>query len=225
MSPMLLFRSSRPIFYRFLWAIFVSTLACTCMVVGFGQSTSGGESVLMRTAYVAAACLLFPDVLEGAYIARGSAKTHRMLHFWIYAFYMGYFFALLNILIFWEGMENAGGLLLRWSLMGAFFGTIMSCVGAHKYEMMTDMYDLERPTTDHFLGFLYYGLPIFLVSILAGLYIGQPIDGWDDGYFLFQMVFLGSIMPLYSLEKSRLWELSMPRIVGGIILVYGLLAM
>ena len=136
-------RISNPSGFSALVAALMSAFAFVFMTTGFGILTERGQSALLRTFYIAATYLLMFDVVECAYIAQGNAQNKRGPHFWIYAFYMGYFWMLLMLLMNWDGIESAKRLLLTWGIAGAFFGGVISQLGTPDRLALEDRYDLE----------------------------------------------------------------------------------
>ncbi len=194
------------------------------MATGFGPFGAHGASIAMRTTYIAAVCLLMFDVIESAHIARGTSRDRRNPYVWIYAFYMGYFWCLMMMLMFWRGAENIGMLLVQWGVAGAGFGLWMAFFITPPHGCPSGRFDLDNPPTDRPLGRLYIFWPIILVILITALVSFPPDTGWRDGYLLFQMIFLGSMMPLYNYAKPLLWRAALPRLIGFTLLLIGLLA-
>ncbi|MEM6373986.1 MAG: hypothetical protein AAF727_14570 [Pseudomonadota bacterium] len=216
-------RLTQPSLFSVLVALLMAGFAFVFMQTGLGvfTGTDAGRHVLMRTMFVAATCLLMFDVLEGAFIARRGVD-HKNPHFWIYGFYMGYFWMALMVLMQWDGMESAPRLLLTWGLGGVFFGGVMSWLGEPKRASLEGIYHVDKPVTGSAFAFLYYAWPAVVVGLLATFLAFPPVQGWDDRYFLFQMVFLGSVMPLFHHDRSQMWRHIWPRLLGLGLLVAGL---
>jgi hypothetical protein len=217
------FRVSNPNLFSIMLASLTAAFAFIVMTKGVAYTTSS-QSVIMRTAYVAATCLLMFDVMESAYIARGPDRNRKTIHFWIYAFYMGYFWMLLMVLMNWEGIQSASRVLLTWGCAGVFFGLAMSWMGARDHAALEHRYQLDKPATGHSLGFIYYIWPVLLVAVIVGFLIFPPTSGWSENYFLFQLVLMGTVMPLYAYRTGQFWENFWPRGLGIGLLLFGLLA-
>ena len=159
------FRASNPNLFSIMVASLVAAFAFIFISTGFGvfADTTSSQSVIMRTAYVAATCLLMPDVIESAYIARGSSRKPKTIRFWMYAFYMGYYWMILMVLMNWEGIQSASRVLLTWGCGGVFFGLAMTWMGVPDHAVLKHRYQLDKPTTEHSLGFIYYIWPIIIV--------------------------------------------------------------
>lgn len=218
------FRISHPNEFAVVVALFIATFGYVFITAGSGYFGTLSTSVWMRVVYLAATALLMFDVVEAAYIARGKSRDTRNPHFWIYAFYMGYFWALLMILMFWEGVENIRALLIQWGLAGAAFGVAMAFLTNDDHSNLSRRFDLEKPATGHALGAIYYIWPIILILLIMGLIAFPPTQGWGENYLLFQMIFLGSLMPLYGYKKDNYWRNLYPRMIGITLLLIGLLA-
>lgn len=218
------FRVSHPNEFAILVSLFTAAFGYFFMTAGSSFLGTVSTAVWMRVVYLAAASLLMFDVIEGAYIARVQSRNTRSPHFWIYAFYMGYFWALLMILMFWEGVENIRSLLIQWGLTGAAFGISMAFLTSHDDSNLSDRFDLEKPATGHALGSIYYIWPILLILLITGLIAFPPTQGWGENYLMFQMILLGSLMPLYGYKKDNFWRNLYPRMIGITLLLIGLLA-
>jgi hypothetical protein len=219
------FRILNPNLFSITLATFMAAFAYLFMVTGLGvfTITEVSQSILMRTAYVAATCLLMFDVLETVYIARGSAQKKFSLYFWMYAFYMGYFWMLLMVLMHWDGMQSASRVLFSWGCAGAVFGLAMSWMTVPNHTALEHRYELDKPATGHFLGLIYYVWPILVVALILGFLLFPPAEGWGEKYFLFQLIFLGTTMPLYGFKNNKFWKDFFPRALGIAFLLYGLL--
>lgn len=186
------------------------------------------ENVLMRLAFLAALYLLYIDVLAGTQLARRQRAGNTRANTLIFAFYMGYFWTVGMVLMFWTGIEEAGQLLAIFGAGGLFFGTIMAALPA-KWSKTFDRYDTEKSIFNNGLTqAIYYLWPLILVATIAGLLAYPPTDGWRESYFLFQLIFLGSLMQPYGRKPTstlfgsiaRYW----PKLLGTVFLMVGLFA-
>lgn len=158
-------------------------------------------SIGFRIVFLLAAVLMMQNAIIGATIAASGARRWRSAAFWMHAFYNGYFFAVLMVLLLWSGPADAPIRFLTGALGGAVFG-IWTTVLNHDarapwFETLVQRYDLERPVTEKPMGGLYHWWPLIIVALLASLVLFPPKQGWDDRYLLFQPILLGSVMPLY----------------------------
>lgn len=205
-----------------LLALLISAFVFVIISTQAGGFSTTDESVYLRTVYVAATGLLMYDVLTCASFARGAPRNLRSPHFWIFAFYMGYFWLLLMVLLRWEGIEGVKGVFIKWSGPAVFFGLMMSWVGVPNKIPLDNRYDLEKPVAGQSLGILYYIWPVVVVALNSGFLLAPPTDGWGENYLLFQMIFLGSLLPLYPFMEGQFWKHFWPRGLGYIFLFVGL---
>jgi hypothetical protein len=98
---MVRFKQSNPSEFLLLIAIAASVFGYVAMTTGFGVFDAQSNSVIMRTICLAATVLLLSDVVQCADIARAGQRNVKSVHFWIFAFYLGYFCFLFHILIRW----------------------------------------------------------------------------------------------------------------------------
>lgn len=194
------------------------------MTTGFGVFEAKNNSVVMRTIYISATVLLMSDVVQCADIARGDKRNFKSVHFWIYAFYLGYSWAILMVLMLWEGIENFQISLITWSISGAAFGTVMAFSTVGDPQLLSKRFDIERPLTGYTLGSLYYFTPLILSLMIIWLIWYNPTMGWAESHLLFLLIFLGSLAPLYPYCRKNLWRNQYPRLLGAALLLTGLLA-
>lgn len=218
-------RMSHPNLFTILIAILVAGFGYVFMGNNFGVFDGNTSSVTLRTLYIAANCLLMSDVIETAYIARGTSRDLRNPHVWIYGFYMGYFWFIFMVLFQWDGVENVGKVIAIWAPGAAFFGAAMAYISKGDQRDVPDRFDLEKPMTEPALGGLYYIWPIVVTAAIIGLTLFAPSAGWTENRFLFQMILLGSLMPLYSYKTGSFWRNFAPRLIGITLLLMGLLVL
>ena len=218
------FRASNPNLFSIMVASLAAAFAFIFISTGFGvfANTTSSQSVIMRTTYVAATCLLMSDVIESEYIARGSSRKPKTIHFWMYAFYMGYYWMLLMVLMNWEGIQSASRVFLTGGCGGVFFGLAMTWMGTPDHVVLKHRYQLDKPATGYSFGFIYYIWPIIIVAVTIGFLVFPPTSGWSENYFLFQLIFMGTVMPIYSLKTEQFWENFWPRGLGIGLLLFGL---
>ena len=63
------------------------------------------------------------------------------------------------------------------------------------------------------------------LSLLSKAVRRAASGAFDEAYLLFQLIFLGAIMPLYAYRPGRYWTNFWPRALGISLLIYGLLAL
>ena len=227
MKKLKLLGSSQPNAFAIVSALLLALFLYALMAIlagGFDKIDASGP---MRVIFIAALLLLMQDVLVGAQIALEKRRDFRIRHFWIYAFYFGYFYCVSIVLFFWDGVESAPRLLIQWGLSGTMFGIAMAVWTkpfSQTDEHLKDRFDLENPMTGRPFGFLYNIWPIVLIFLIVGLIAYPPTSGWSDKYPLFQFVLFGSLMPLYGYRTDHFWRNFAPRMVGLALLLIGLLA-
>lgn len=218
------FRASNPSEFLLFLAIATALFGYVFMATGFGVFDAQSNAVIMRTICIAAIVLLMSDVVQCADIARTGQRNVKSVHFWIYAFYMGYFWFVLMVLMLWQGTENVQSLLITWGLSGAAFGIMMAFFDVSDPLTFSKRFDLERPRTDQKLGFLYYATPLILTGMIILLAWFPPTDGWSERYVFVQLILLGSLMPLYDFIEENRWRHAYPRMLGVALLFIGFLA-
>ena len=100
MKKLKLLGSSQPNAFAIVGALLLALFLYALMAIlagGFDKIDASGP---MRVIFIAALSLLMQDVLVGAQIALEKRRDFRIRHFWIYAFYMGYFYCVSIVLFF-----------------------------------------------------------------------------------------------------------------------------
>jgi hypothetical protein len=221
---MVRFQQSNPSEFILLLAIAAALFGYIFMATGLGVFEPQSNAVIMRTICIAATVLLMSDVTQCADIARGGQRNLKSVHFWIFAFYMGYFWFLLQLLMLWQGSANIREFLIVAGLSGAGFGVVMASLNVGDPRTFSTRFDIERPRTDRTLGFLYYVTPLILTGMLILLAWFLPNHGWSERYVFLHLILLGSLMPLYEHRKDNRWRHAYPRLLGVALLLIGLLA-
>lgn len=217
------FRSSRPSEFYLLIAGGTALFGYLFLAFGFGFGDAQPGVALQRAIFIAACCLLMFDVVESTWIGRLARPGFGNPHFWIHAFYLGYFWSALMLLLMWNGQTDHSLTVLIWGLGGIAVGLFMSYRGKLYPPPQIGRFDTDRPVTDRPAGSLYYIWPIIVVAMFAALILMPPDQGWPQEYLLFQMIFLGSIMPLYRHATPHYWYNIYPRFLGLALLMAGLL--
>lgn len=75
------------------------------------------------------------------------------------------------------------------------------------------------------LGGPYYIWPIILSAAIIGLTRFAPGADWPENRFLFRVILLGSLMPLYGYMTGSFWRNFAPRLIGITLLLMGLLVL
>ncbi|MEM8979014.1 MAG: hypothetical protein AAGD04_05985 [Pseudomonadota bacterium] len=207
-----------------LLAVAIAAFGYLFISTGFGVFEADLANIGLRTLYLAAACLMMTDVIQCADMERRGSRDVKDPNFWIYAVYMGYLWALLMILMYWQGAENAQSLLIQWGIAGAAFGVAMAFVNTREDTIFSKRFDQTKPITRHTMGGLYYAWPVVVIALIVGLIAYPPTNGWGDRYLLFQLVLLGSLMPLYEYNKDGYWWNIAPRSLGFVLLLISLFA-
>jgi hypothetical protein len=221
---MVRFQQSNPSEFILLLAIGLALFGYVFMATGFGVFEAQSNAVIMRTICIAATVLLILDVVQCADIARGGQRNVKSVHFWMFAFYMGYFWFVLMVLMLWQGTEKVQSLLITWSLSGAAFGIIMAFLNVGDPAPHSKRFDLERPRTERTLGFMYYAMPLILSGMIILVVWFAPTDGRSERYVFLHIILLGSLTPLYEFREENRWRHAYPRMLGIALLLIGLLA-
>lgn len=221
---MVKFQQSNPSEFIILLAIATFVFGYFAMTTGFGVFDAQSNAVMMRTICLAATVLLILDVVQCADIARAGQRDVKSVHFWIFAFYLGYFCFLFHILIRWGETENMREFLIICSMSGAAFGIMMAFLSVADPLTCAKRYDLERPRTEQTLGFMYYITPIILSGLIVLFAWFAPTDGWSERFTFFYLILLGSGMPLYGFREENRLRHAYPRYLGFALLLMVLLA-
>jgi hypothetical protein len=221
---MVRFQQSNPSEFILLLAIATFVFGYFAMTTGFGVFDAQSNAVMMRTICLAATVLLMLDVVQCADIARAGQRDVKSVHFWIFAFYLGYFCFLFHLLIRWEDIENIREFLIICSMSGAAFGIMMAFLNVGDPLTYAKRFDLERPRTERTLGFLYYVAPFISSGVIAFFVWFPPTDGWSERFMFFNLILLGSGMPLYDFREENRWRHAYPRYLGFALLLIVLLA-
>jgi hypothetical protein len=221
---MLRFQQSNPSEFILFLAIVLALFGYVFMATGFGVFEAQSNAIIMRTICIAATVLLMLDVLQCADIARGGQRNVKSVHFWIFAFYSGYFWLVQMMLMLWQGAANMQLFLMAYGLAGAAFGIFMAFLNVGDPKIYAKRYDLERPRTERTLGFLYYIAPFILSGLIILSAWFPPTGGWSERYVFFNLILLGSLMPLYDFSEKNRWRHAYPRILGSALLLIVALA-
>lgn len=221
---MVRFHQSNPSEFILLLAIATALFGYVFMATGLGVFEAQSNAVIMRTICIAAAVLMMSDVVQCADIARGGQRNVKSVHFWIFAFYSGYFWLVQMMLMLWHGTENMQSFLMTWSLSGAAFGIFMAFLNVGDPALHSKRFDLERPRTERTLGFMYYVTPLILSGMIIFLVWFPPIDERSERLVFLNLILLGSMSPLYDFHEENRWRHAYPHILGATLLLIGLLA-
>lgn len=221
---MVRFQQSNPSEFTLLLAIVLSLFGYVFMATGFSDIEVQSNAVIMRTICIAATVLLMFDVLQCADIARAGQRNVKSVHFWIYAFYMGYFWLVQMMLMLWEGAANMQLFLMAYGLSGAAFGIMMAFLNVGDPAPHSKRFDLERPRTERTLGFMYYVAPFILSGLIVLSAWFPPENGWSERYVFFNLILLGSAIPLYDFSEENRWRHAYPRVLGSVLLLIVVLA-
>lgn len=221
------FKQDWPILFCYVRAVSVALLIWVCASYIFNNAE---HNLWLRVCYAAAATLIFADVIETAYIA-WEKSTYNNLDFWMFAFYVGYVFAVLMILMFWRGADDIIQVIIRQFAGGMFFGIVMafSC-RREQNPVIWQKYDLENPIykTIGVRRFIYCVWPMVLVGF-AWHYVDEvSTKALKPNYMFFQIIFMAGILQIYqhkSYASVGLWrhlKLVFPKLSGLAVLIFGL---
>lgn len=207
----------------FLWA---AGLAAMVLAFAWVEGRALDTEVLRRVLYAAAATLLWHDLIAIAR-ARPGARSLRDPQRWYLAYAMGGFWGTLMLIVAWEPGTPVWTQVLTWATAGAFFGGIMAATEAGPAQNTdADLYDLTPLDTPGMWARRFIlGWPLVALAVLGGLAAYPPDDGWGAGYFLFQVVFLMTLVGPTP-KGGFTWAnvLILPRPLGLVLLLIGLLA-
>ncbi len=218
------FRNEKPELYIFVSAVLVG--AGIWLTARYVPVFTDVDAAL-RGVYATALVLLISDVLETTSIAARQPSAGRGAR-WMYAFYHAYFAAVMFTLIIWNGAAGVPATLMQAGIVGLAIFLGQGLFGSVE-EGNPDGYNLDEPVTQKTAGrIVYYGWPPLTVLLLTGFVLFPPDNGWSAAYFLFQIVLLGSIFPLYQRKTSgtgwslAAWRANILRVLGYIVLLAGL---
>lgn len=131
------FKTRFPTWFNFIVA------GAAALFVWLSSHWLSGEYLWMRMCFGAATVLVFVEVIETHYIARGSAGF-KSLSFWNHAFFIGYQWTFLMILFMWSGMEKLVEQLSIYGVAGMFFGISMAYLSKFdKEDIVITRYKLD----------------------------------------------------------------------------------
>ena len=217
-------KEGKPTVFAIGLAFVISGLAFIYMRTDLGAFEDIELNIYMRTAFIAAAFLLMYDIMEADAFALSNDPRIENPHFWVGAFHTGYLWTVFLIISSWEDMDAAAGLILQYSVFGIFFGLAMTWLDLCKrYVSVSDNFDIDNGMTRSRLPkTLYYSWPFIVILMIAALLSNPPTEAWDASYILFQIIFLGSLLPLYPPKTGglRFWGsgVAWPRLLGYAIL-------
>ncbi len=220
------FRNDRPVPYTIVSAVLVGLVIW--LIARYVPLFSDADAEL-RGIYAAALVLLTSDVLETTVIAARAPSAGRIAR-WMYAFYHAYFSMVIFLFVIWDGTgELSSTVTMAWILgLVIFLGHGLGVFGPAK-NGNPDTYNLDEPVTQKPTGrIIYYMWPLVIVLLLIGFTMFPPENGWSATYFLFQLVLLGSIFPLYqrktpgSVWSRAAWQANILRVLGYVVLLAGL---
>ncbi|MBL1419719.1 MAG: hypothetical protein COC24_004340 [Alphaproteobacteria bacterium] len=222
-----IFKQEWPILSGFVLAASVAMLVWICASYIFDNAE---HNLWLRVCYAAAAILIFTDVIETAYIA-WEKSTYKNLDFWMFAFYVGYVFAILMILMFWRGADDIIQVIIPQMVSGAFFGIAMAFISRREQnQVIWQKYDLENPLnkTIGVRRFIYCVWPMVVVGF-AWHYIDEvSTKALKPNFMFFQIIFMAGIVQIYqhkSYASVGLWrhlKLVFPKLSGIAVLIFGL---
>uniref|UniRef100_A0A2A4Z170 Uncharacterized protein n=1 Tax=OCS116 cluster bacterium TaxID=2030921 RepID=A0A2A4Z170_9PROT len=221
------FRNEWPVLFSFVLAILVVFFI---WLYGFFIGAEP-QYTWLRVCYGTAAILVFTDVIETTYIA-WEKSTYKNLDFWMFAFYMGYFFSILMVVLFSRDVDDVVKVVIPQMVGGVVFGIVMAFfTKREKNQAIWQKYDLNKAITNTKKGHLfYYSMPLVNVLMLGVFMVFSPDDAFASRYILWFSIVIGSANPLYPIKKANSnwsWQhikLSTPKSIGTLLLVYGLLA-
>ena len=153
------------------------------------------------------------DVIETALIQRATVTTWKSIWFWIFAFYMGYFWAVFMIIGQWNGMDNPNAQILIYVIGGLGFGFLMSASVKGDIYVNKDHYDLTRPINkiQMMWPFILFGLAV--AHLIAGLV------SHGDTLFIYNLVLFSGLSPLYVRPKGKGLLLGWTKLLGFLIII------
>lgn len=216
------FRENHPIEFTYILALLVGVFIWLSSYV-FAQGEP--EDVWLRVCYGAASVLMFTLTLETHEIAR-RRKTFRDIEFWQSAFYKGYAYAYIMILIMWQGRERFLEVFILWSIAGMIFGVVMNFITtARMNELVIAKYDLHKPIATKLSSVLFdmFLIPIGVSILLIVLFAegGQAL--LFEPKFVLLFVMLWGFLGMKYVRKKRSHLLISERFFGTILLAIGVL--
>jgi hypothetical protein len=226
-------KEGKPTIFPIGLALVLSGLGFIFMRTNLGAFEDIELNIYIRTAFIAAAFLLMYNIIEADAFALSNDPRIENPHFWMGAFHTGYLWAVLLIISSWEDMDAAAGLILKFSVFGIFIGLAMTSTDLTITSLdlskrsVSNNFDINNGMTRSQLPkMLYYSWPFIVILMIAALLSNPPTKGWDASYILFQIIFLGSLLPLYPPKTGglRFWgsRVAWPRLLGYAILTANL---
>lgn len=194
--------------------IFTLIVACCLACVVFFDQIIGDQKIdVVYPLFAAALALLMSDVIETALIQRATVTTWKSIWFWIFAFYMGYFWAVFMIIGQWNGMDNPNAQILIYLIGGLGFGFLMSTSVKGDIYVNKDHYDLTRPINkiQMMWPFILFGLAV--AHLIAGLV------SHGDTLFIYNLVLFSGLSPLYVRPKGKGLLLGWTKLLGFLIII------
>lgn len=215
------FKRQYPTWFNFILAGLMGVFIWLSSLIG------SDEYLWLRVCYAVASVLLFVDVLETLYIARANA-TFRQPVFWVYAFYIGYVWAYLMVLIMWQGMESLLAQIVTWGIAGMVFGTIMAFLSKYDEDsLIIGKYDLDSKISKNKFNDYYVRfspLVIIVILVLFFYFVGDDISNREPYYLLWFILFMGSLVVRDNRKPVHYFRLS-EKYVGLTLLTIAILAL
>ena len=155
------------------------------------------ELLWLKVLFAVAAALLGLPFVEATYavFSNDPRAGIRNPYFWLYAFNLGYFWSLLNVILNLSGPESLTHLFIQWGLTGILFGIAMACLRRTTPVFKNEVWNFERFDSQkpwsRALPFLW---PVFTITLIAGLLADLKAGNTSMHYVLFVAVFMGTLI-------------------------------
>ncbi|RPE71734.1 hypothetical protein EDD53_0861 [Pacificibacter maritimus] len=146
-------------------------------------------------------------------------------YFWLYAFNLGYFWSLLNVIWNLSGPESLTPLFIQWGLTGILFGIAMACLQRRTPLSKSDNWNFERfdrqkPWARVF-PFLW---PLLVIALIVGNLVDLKAGRTSMTQVLFIAIFMGTLVRPIAQKTSHPWSghaliTASPQITGVLIVV------
>lgn len=185
------------------------------------------ELLWLKVLFAVAATLLGLPFVEAtdAVFSNDPRAGIRNPYFWLYAYNMGYFWAVLMVIFYLSGPESLTHLFIQWGLTGILFGIAMAYLHRDTPLFKSDNWNFERFDRQKPWARAFPFLsPLLIIALIVGNLADLKTGRTSMTYILVIAVFMGTLVHPIAHKTSHPWSghaliTESPRITGILILV------
>lgn len=186
------------------------------------------EILWLKVLFAVAATLLGLPFVEATYAVflHDPRAGIRNPYFWLYAFNLGYFWSLLNVILNLSGPESLTHLFIQWGLTGILFGIAAAYLQRTTPLFKSDDWNFERfDRQKRWLRWLPFIWPLIVIALLIAILPDLATGKTNVVYMLYIAIFLGTLVrpidPLSTGDKFSTRKLVQhsPRLVGSFLTI------